>query len=223
MEDNEAKIAANENFTYTVKTPKIVKHDISGTGIHVTNCLNCNYTCHKTCAFANDDDKVYCCAMKDGSCTVCPKRCRWNRHVNNPWWFEVTEVTEERTYDELKQRYDEATQAKSRKQVMVANIQAKIRSTYDQTMSLLVRAQQTLQRLDEIALKPNPLSQVEYIDLLIQSEKDEGKDGYQERIQYLNEVKGRAKLLSVAQKKGGNVHQRLEEAFQIASGTPTHR
>ena len=98
----------------------------------------------------------------------------------NPWRFEVTEVTEERTYDELKQRYDEATQEKSRVQVMVANIQAKIRSTYKETMSLVVQAEQTLQRLDEIALKPNPLSQVEYIDLLIQCEKDEGKDGYQE-------------------------------------------
>ena len=222
MEENEAKIAANENFTYTVKTSKVVKQDISDSGIHVTNCLNCNYTCHKNCALANDDDKIKCCAMKDGLCTVCPKRCRWYRHVSNPWRFEVTEVTEERTYDELKQRYDEATQAKSRVQVMVANIKAKIRSTYDQTMSLLVQAQQTLQRLDEIALKPNPLSQVEYIDLLIHCEKEEGKDGYQERIQYLNEVKGRAELLSVAQKKGGDEHRHLEEVFRIASGTTTH-
>ena len=220
MEENEAKIAANENFTYTVKTPKVVKHDLSGSGIHVTNCLNCNYTCHKNCAFANEDDKMKCCAMKDGSCTVCPKRCRWHRHVNNPWRFEVTEVTEERTYDELKQRYDEATQAKSRVQVMVANIQAKIRSTYDETMGLVVRVQQTLQRLDEIALKPNPLSQEEYIDLLIQCEKDEGKDGYQERIQYLKEVREQAELLSMVQKKGCNVHQEL--AARVASGSATH-
>ena len=223
MEYNEAIIAANENFTYTVKTPKVVRHDLSGTGMYVMNCLNCNYTCHERCAYANDDDeKINCSAMKDGWCTVCPQRCRWNRHVSNPWWFEVTEETEERTYDELKQRYDEATQAKSRVQVMVANIQATIRSTYDESVGLLVRARQTLQRLDEIALKPNPLSQVEYIDLLIQSEKDEGKHGYQERIKYLNEVKGRAKLLSVVQKKGGDVHQHLEEAFRIPSGTTTH-
>ena len=221
MEENEAKIAANENFTYTVKTPKVVKYDLSGVGIHVTNCLNCNYTCHDNCIYANNDEKIKCSAMKDGSCTVCPKRCRWNRHVSNPWRFEVFEETEERTYDELKQRYDEATQAKSRVQVMVANIQAKIRSTYDEIMGLVVRAQQTLQRLDEIALKPSPLSQVEYIDLLIQCEKD-GKDGYLERIQYLNAVRGRAELLSMVQKKGGNVHQDLEEAARIASGTTTH-
>ena len=93
-------------------------------------------------------------------------------------------------------------------------------STFDQTLRLVVQAQQTLQHLDEIALKPNPLSQVEYIDRLIQCEKDEGKDGYQERIQYLNEVRVRAELLNMVQKKGCNVHQEL--AAQVASGMATH-
>ena len=222
MKEIEAKIAVNENFTYTVKTPKVVKHDISGTGIHVNNCLNCNYTCHKNCACTNGHDKINCCVFKDGWCTVCPNRCHWKMHVLSPWWFEVTEETEERTYDELKQRYDEATQAKSRVQVMVANIRAEIRSTYDETVGLVDQAQKNLQRLDEIALKPNPLSQVEYIDLVIQCEKERGKEGYQERIKYLNEVRGRAKLLSMVRKKDCDVHQDLAEAAKIASGTTTH-
>ena len=64
MEENEMKTVANENFTYTVQTPKVVKHNISGTGTHVTNCLNCNYTCHKNCDFANDHDKIKFYAMK---------------------------------------------------------------------------------------------------------------------------------------------------------------
>ena len=36
-------------------------------------------------------------------------------------------------------------------------------------------AKEIMQRLDEIALKPNPLSEVEYIDLLIESERQEAK------------------------------------------------
>ena len=129
-----------------------------------------------------------------------------------------------RKIGELKQeeRCMEENVNNPRVHAMVANIQAKIRSTYDETVGLVVQAQQTLQRLDEIALKPlNPLSQVEYIDLLIQCEKEEGKDGYQERIQYLNEVRGRAELLSIVRKYGCDVHQVLEEAVRTASGTPT--
>ena len=220
MEENEAEIAANRNFTYTVRVPKIIKHDLSGTGIHVTNCLQCNFTCHSNCTVPNRD-LTKCSAMKDGSCTVCPNRCHWNRHVSNPFRFEVTEETEERTYDDLKRRFDKATEMKSRMQVIVANIQAKIRSTYDKTMRLADQARQTLEHLDEIALRPNPLSQVEYIDLLIQSEKDEAKDGYKERIQYLKAIREKAELLSLIASKRMNEHGDLKEAAEIASRKPT--
>ena len=132
------------------------------------------------------------------------------------WVMKIGELKEE-------ERCMEENVNNPRVHAMVANIQAKIRSTYDETVGLVVQAQQTLQHLDEIALKPlNPLSQVEYIDLLIQREKEKGKDGYQERIQYLNEVRGRAKLLSIVRKYGCDVHQVLEEAVRTASGTPTH-
>ncbi|XP_078251936.1 uncharacterized protein LOC144591790, partial [Rhinoraja longicauda] len=44
-----------------------------------------------------------------------------------------------------------------------------------------------IRRLEEIALRPNPLSTPAYIDLMIQSEKEEGKPGFMERIQTLGE------------------------------------
>ena len=48
---------------------------------------------------------------------------------------------------------------------------------------LMIRqAQQILQRLDEIVLRPNPLSEVEYIDLLIHAEEMDGEPGTAQRI-----------------------------------------
>ena len=58
------------------------------------------------------------------------------------------------------------------------------------------KAQQILQRLDEIALSPNLLSEVEYIDLLIQSEEMECRDGYKQRIECFRCVRQQAQLLS---------------------------
>ena len=128
--------------------------------------------------------------MGNGSCTVCPKACQWDKHVNSPWWFDATEKEEERSYHELKQRYDhEAYANMSRVQVMVANIEAEIVHTYEMTRCMIDRAQRILQRLDEIALRPNPLSVVEYIDLLIQSEQDQTKKGFLKRIKYLREIR----------------------------------
>jgi len=53
-----------------------------------------------------------------------------------------------------------------------------------------------LERLQDIALKPNPLSTPDYIDLMIEFEKQEAKPGFQDRIQSLMEVR-----------KKGRVHQ----------------
>ena len=63
-------------------------------------------------------------------------------------------------------------------------------------MEMIVKAQQCLRRLDEIALKPNPLTQLQYFDLLIESEKNEAKTGWQKRVQYYEEAKRQAEILS---------------------------
>lgn len=34
-------------------------------GLHVTNCLQCNVTCHENCAIADDAEKRGCAAMTD--------------------------------------------------------------------------------------------------------------------------------------------------------------
>ncbi len=61
-------------------------------------------------------------------------------------------------------------------------------------MSMIRQAQQSLNRLGEIALKPNPLSEVDYIELMIEYEKTEFKPGWIERVQYLEEAKKEAKI-----------------------------
>lgn len=44
-------------------------------------------------------------------------------------------------------------------------------------------------RLQEIALRPNPLGMIDQIDLMIQAEKDEAKAGYQDRIKVLKKFR----------------------------------
>ncbi|CAL8238499.1 unnamed protein product, partial [Lota lota] len=71
-----------------------------------------------------------------------------------------------------------------------------MRQEYDRlqedVVSLMERSTQCLNTLKEIALKPNPLSTPEYIDLLIEGEKSEAKPGYQERIKKLQEIREKA-------------------------------
>ncbi len=49
--------------------------------------------------------------------------------------------------------------------------------------------------MDDIALKPNPLSEVDYIDLLIQSEEKQGRQGWMERVISFKVLRKRASLM----------------------------
>ena len=65
----------------------------------------------------------------------------------------------------------------------------------DIVYGMIEEAHTSLDRLKQIALKPNPMTEVEYIDLLIKSEKREAKPGYMQRVTALQEIRKQAELL----------------------------
>ncbi|XP_077772729.1 uncharacterized protein LOC144324970 [Podarcis muralis] len=197
LDKHNVDMAANRNFTYEVEVTVPVKKDISGMGKYITNCMNCHFTCHYPCAIPRDEDKHGCAAINSstGRCTVCPGQCEWNVHFNQKYKFEYTTRKESRTYEELKQKYERA----SGELMTTEKLLEKLNEEYEEVKlileELIQKSSQSLQRLQEIALKPNPLSTPEYIDLLILSEEQELKPGYQERIRSLKEVRKVAELI----------------------------
>ena len=215
MEQHKADIAANKNFKYKVMEQRIVKRNTLP-GQYVTNCTKCNYTCHQDCEYPNNDDKRYCCAMSGEHCEVCKQKCHWSFHVNNPFWFEAQEVTVEKTYDELKKRYEAALSGKSRQENIVSMIRAEIATSYQEVFLMIRQAKQILRRLDEIALHPNPLSEVEYIDLLISTEEMDGGPGAAQRIKCLQTVREKAEWMSTLKDDKIFEHECLKQAQQLA-------
>ena len=120
-------------------------------------------------------------------------------HVNVPSRYEVYEETETRTSEHLKSRYYEALSGQSSVKTMIANMKDHLAFLQGKVLEMSREAKETMQRLDEIALKPNPLAEVEYIDLLIESERQEGKPGYPQRIKYYQDMKQRAMIMSKLQ------------------------
>ena len=202
MKEQEAAILANRNFTYEIKVSKPHKIDLSGSGHHVTNCLECNFTCHYPCPYPSNEDKYHCSSMANrgdlysARCTVGPGRCSWKKHVNTPFRFIEHEEIEKRTSEDLKKRYYEAMSGQSSVKSMIENMNDHLEFLQMKVLEMSHDAKESMQRLDQIALKPNPLSEVEYIDLLIESEKQEAKSGYQQRINYYQEVKQQALVMS---------------------------
>lgn len=84
---------------------------------------------------------------------------------------------------------------------MIRVIEESLQKVHVEVLTVIKRAQQSLRRLDEIALKLNPLTQVEYLELLIESEKMEAKPGWKQRLKYLDVAKRHAEMLSKVKDK----------------------
>ena len=197
LRQRETEIEQNKSFTYPVKVTKARKEDLKGKGQHTTTCLRCTFTCHANCVYANDDHKESCCAMdKSGYCTVCTKHCHWSDHSNLPYIFKYEMVTEMRTSEDLKKKYEVAKSGKNKVQGMIGQLEEYLTKVHSNVLSMMLKAQQSLRRLDEIALRPNPLTRTEYLELLIECEKNDAKPGWKQRVKYYEEAKRQAEILS---------------------------
>ena len=215
LEEHEAHIHPNKDFTYTIKVVKQKKVDLP-TGTHVTNCLVCNHTCHIDCKIPMDKKKYGCLAMDKGgassaSCRICPGHCFWDKHVNNPYHFEFYDDWVTKTSEDLKKKYYQAKEGKSRAESMISTLQQTLDDVDCYVMTLIREVKESLARLDEIALKPNPLTEVEYIDLLIQSEKLEAKPGWLQRVQYLEGAREQASITRELQKTPQDALNKLKK------------
>ena len=197
LRQRETEIEQNKSFTYPVKVTKARKEDLKGKGQHTTTCLRCTFTCHANCVYGNDDHKESCCAMdKSGYCTVCTKHCHWSDHSNLPYIFKYEMVTEMRTSEDLKKKYEVAKSGKNKVQGMIGQLEEYLTKVHSNVLSMMLKAQQSLRRLDEIALRPNPLTRTEYLELLIECEKNDAKPGWKQRVKYYEEAKRQAEILS---------------------------
>ncbi|CAI5678253.1 unnamed protein product [Oreochromis niloticus] len=197
LKEYEAEIGRNENFEFEVTVKKPVQEDISGSGNYITNCQQCHVTCHYPCGIPDDAGKCGCAAMgPNGNCRECPGKCVWNVHFNQKYKWEYKDVKEKRTIKELEEKYLKATGEKVNVQALVDKLNAEYDCLQADVVKLMEKSTKCLNRLKEIALKPNPLSTPEYINMLIEGEKSEGKPGWKQRVQSLMSMKEKAETMA---------------------------
>lgn len=193
LKRHEEDIKNSKDFTYTVPKEEIKK--VSLKGVFTTNCLKCSFTCHDNCVFSNDNDKSRCSAMFNGYCTMCPGKCHWGSHSNTPHRFVFVAGSEIRTNYDLKRRCKIAKDGKIDVEKSIKDYDLELQKLQAQVLSLVEEARVSIQRLEEIALRPNPLDELKYLDLLIQSEKDQQRDGYEMRVAQYQKIRKNAELL----------------------------
>ena len=190
------QIEANKNFTWKDTETRQRKIDFKK-GEYVTNCA-IHGTCHYPCAIPDDGEKYNCAVMSgdksNAVCNVCG--CPWYQHFHNPYRFEVYQVEVKKTYENIKQRYEEGIQGKVKVESVINSLNKDLEKVCEEVFYMIQKVQKCLSRLDEIALKPNPMTQVQYIDQLIEAEKRQAKFGWEERVKYYQGARDFAITLS---------------------------
>ena len=206
-----ADINANRNFKFTVEEAKRV-HVKLAIGTYTTNCLVCNYTCHFPCSIPRNENKNGCAAMSsDGSCEECSNNCHWSQHVNDEYRFETQYETVEKEYDDIRKRYNTAVEGLSEAEAVIKQVEEEFKNTNRIVLSFVAEMQRGLEKLSEIALKKDPLQQVDYLDLLIESEKSQAKPGWQDRVKSLQKTRNDAVEINRLGKPGFDPWEQYRE------------
>ena len=201
LRQHETMMRANEDYKIKVTVRKQREVPLEG-DLYTTTCIQCNYTCHLHCTISDDSKKHKCASMtwltskKNTTCTVCPGKCSWTVHKNTPYRYEFYDAEEIQTLKELFQEFKVAESSRNETAALIDNINKRITEIDDVIEQMLQQARYSLNRLQEIALKPNPMTQAEYIDLLIESEKRECKLGWEDRVKCYEDAKKKALLIT---------------------------
>ena len=219
IKNNYQQIIANENWKYTEIESKVRVIDLP-VGQFVTNCLKCQYTCHFPCAIALDQEKHGCAAM-DGQghnsvCTVCPKKCHWTEHHNNPNRFEHYTERVIKTYENLKRLHNVAVTGKDAAIQLLRHILTNVVQTEISIFELMIDGRKKMNLLQEIALRPNYLTQVDYIDQLITAEETTKQAGWSARVKAYREARTTAvELEKIRNADEQKIVADLEEAKKV--------
>ncbi|CAG0904617.1 unnamed protein product [Cyprideis torosa] len=122
----------------------------------------------------------------EGNCKFCPGKCSWNIHKNVPFVYAIEKISVTKTHEELRQKWAKAQGDKFDVEEMLERIGQKFGQQQEEVLNTIERINAAIEELEDIAHNPRFMTDVQYIQNLIEAEKSELKPGYAERIAHLS-------------------------------------
>ena len=134
------------------------------------------------------------------SCTVCTGKCSYTMHTNATFRIDIKMEKEKTTLKDLEKKYYDSKSNKTKFEQIRDGLIKEFEIIKLKCLNIQIDIKKCVDRLKQIGLNSNPFSSSEYIDLLIESEKNQGKPGWQGRIRGLKELK--------------KIHQTIRNAYE---------
>ena len=191
----EQDMERNKNFTYEVSEQFVEVQPLEEMMVAI-NCQICYVTCLKTTYQWKDSSLRDCWLFEKDpvGCTRCPNECQFSSHRCETVLYEITAKKVTKTLENLKREYEEAMGRKLSAEQIVKECTDRVERIRGQTVTFIQQARGCIERLNAIALKPESISTADYIDLMIQAERDRSGEDQVQRVQMLMQIKERAKV-----------------------------
>lgn len=197
------EIVSTGDFSFTIEEITQTKKPLEQ-GKHVTNCMHCFCTCHKDCAYENNDDKYMCNVMKDGYCTVCTDLCIWYLHENTPHIYIYDSVKVTKSYKEMKSSYEAEKGKKLDYNEYLEHLNKDIEALLGRLHDKVTRMEKSGNELKGITKSPLAGSFDATIDKMIAAEIKGKEMGFQQRIEMFQELKKYADLIRISHPTDSN-------------------
>jgi len=200
IKKNKELIDKNENFKYitTEKIPETIYLNDT-----YQFCSICNQMCCQCCKWPQNQPYSMCTYFKDNGvyseskgCPCCPGHCRRRSHVRANSYIVYKEIKKEEICEVKKKNFNEGKSGLSISDQLLNETIEKMSNQGKLIFKEMEEIKNSLKKLDEIALKPRVLTNVEYFQQMIDYEKDQKNPGYQKRIEGLEIMKSHAQQLN---------------------------
>jgi len=210
IKENEDKINKNGSYTYQEKV-KRMKWVVLPNQKPYQYCTTCRQLCCQICVWPAGYSESQCTYFNGGkTCPKCPNKCPKSAHQR---WADMKEQVE---YEETVTRVDEfkkgelANGEKGRTfaETLLNKKQEKMEAVAKKLLKDMQEVKDNLKKLNEIALKPKVFNDEDYFNQLIKAEAERKGEGHQKRIQAMEAMRDRAKLMNQLEKTSN-----LEDLF----------
>ena len=171
LEAEKDQVELTQNFTKSVITNK---KDTIPTKNITTFCVQCTYTCHESCAYKDDCDKIKCSAMTDGYCRVCPDKCKWDWHKNQPYIYVDKTITSDEVMHDVKDKHDNAIKNVSAYKTFKNELENEKIEAEASLGKLMTAIKFQTDKLKNIAILSYSVDMCKYFQTLMESEKKRG-------------------------------------------------
>ena len=179
---------------------------------YATNCTKCKETCHVPCKNALNLTIRFCEVFSKGKCEVCRGHCDASAHERSKQKYVRRLVKKYVTRNELLAEYSDKVAERKKTEWVIDKLERNIQKYQHEIIWWVKIIRSHHNELHYLALRPKPLTDMAYLDTLIENEKNLQREMWRERLQIYERLKQNAHLFTRV--VCGNICELLEQTSE---------